>query len=182
MKKIKAKSILRILLLVLCGTIIGVNAYLMNARNLVGNQLPMPFGYGAAVVLSGSMEPEFSKGDLLIIKETSDFGLNDIVVFEDNQSLVVHRVVGIGKEEVVTKGDANNVADEPISISAVKGKVIFWIPYLGTIVDFLKTPIGIILVIAAAILLIEVPHMREVRKDDEEMQKIIDEIRRLKDE
>ena len=62
------------------------------------------------------------------------------------------------------------------------GKVLFWIPDLGTFVGFLKTPVGIIIVIAAAILLIEIPHFREVKKDDEEMQAIIDEIKRLKDE
>ena len=182
MKNKKLKNILRLVVLVILGAVIGVNAYLMNANNLVGNKLPMPFGYGAAVVLSGSMEPEFSKGDLIIVKETDDFDLNDIVVFESGNSLVVHRVVGMGKEEVVTKGDANNVEDEPITKDAVLGKVLFWIPYLGTFVGFLKTPVGIIIMIASAILLIEIPHFKEVKKDDEEMQAIIDEIKRLKDE
>ena len=62
-RKFKLKSTFRLLLLILCGLILGVNVYLANANSLVGNQLPTPFGYGAAVVLSGSMEPEFSKGD-----------------------------------------------------------------------------------------------------------------------
>ena len=66
--KIKIKDVLRWLLIVVCGLILGVNVYLANANSLVGNQLPMPFGYGAAVVLSGSMEPEFSEGDLIIVK------------------------------------------------------------------------------------------------------------------
>ena len=178
----KLKNILRLVLLVVCGAIIGVNAYLVNANNLVGNKLPMPFGYGAAMVLSGSMEPEFSKGDLIIVKETEDFGLNDIVVFENGSSLVVHRVVGMGEDKIVTKGDANNVEDEPITHEDVLGKVLFWIPYLGTVVGFMKTPVGIIIVIAVAIMLIEIPHLKEVKHDDEEMQKIIDEINRLKDE
>lgn len=178
----KLKGILRFLLLIVCGTVIGVNVYLMNAQNLVGNKLPMPFGYGSAVVLSGSMEPEFSKGDLIIVKETADVDINDIIVFKDGANLVVHRIVGMGGEVIVTKGDANPVEDNPISPSAVKGKVIFVVPYLGTAVEFLKTPVGIIIVVAAAIMLVEVPHLREVKKDDEEMQKIIDEIKRLKDE
>ena len=178
----KLKNILRLVLLVVCGAIIGVNAYLVNANNLVGNKLPMPFGYGAAMVLSGSMEPEFSKGDLIIVKETEDFGLNDIVVFENGSSLVVHRGVGLDNDKIVTKGDANNVEDEPITHEDVLGKVLFWIPYLGTVVGFMKTPVGIIIVIAVAIMLIEIPHLKEVKQDDEEMQKIIDEIKRLKDE
>ena len=181
-KKKIIKNILRIFLLIVCGTAIGVNAYMLNAKNLVGNNLPMPFGYGVAVVLSGSMEPEFSKGDLIVVKETKDFGLNDIVVFESGNSLVVHRVVGIGGEEIVTKGDANNVADDPIKSFDVLGRVLFHIPFVGNVVNFIKTPAGTILLVAAAILLVEIPHMKEVRKDDEEMQAIIDEIKRLKDE
>ena len=178
----KLKNAIRLLLLIICGAIIGINAYMINANSLVGNKLPMPFGYGAAMVLSGSMEPEFSKGDLIIVKETEDFGLNDIVVFESDNSLVVHRIVGMGENEIVTKGDANNVEDKPITREDVLGKVLFWIPYLGIFVGFMKTPVGIIIVVAAAILLIEIPHFKEVKKDDEEMQKIIDEIKRLKDE
>lgn len=181
-KKKTIKNILRIILLVICGTAIGVNAYMLNAKSLVGNNLPMPFGYGAAVVLSGSMEPEFSKGDLIIVEDTAEFDLNDIVVFKSGNSLVVHRIVGIGGEEVVTKGDANNVADDPIKSSDVLGKVLFHIPFVGNVVNFIKTPVGTILLVAAAILLVEIPHMKEVRKDDEEMQAIIDEIKRLKDE
>ena len=90
----------RLLLLILCGVILGVNVYLANANSLVGNQLPMPFGYGAAVVLSGSMEPEFSKGDLIVVNETDTYEVNDIVVFQDGNSLVVHRIINIDGETI----------------------------------------------------------------------------------
>ena len=96
MKRLKNKkmvSALRLLLLILCGLVLGVNVYLLNANSLVGNQLPMPFGYGAAVVLSGSMEPVFSAGDLIVVKDTDNFELKDIVVFQDGNSLVIHRIV-----------------------------------------------------------------------------------------
>ncbi len=175
-------NILRTVLLIICGTLIGVNVYLINAKTLAGNDLPMPFGYGAAVVLSGSMEPEFSTGDMIVVKETEDFDIYDIVVYKSGSSLVVHRIVGIGAEKVVTKGDANNTEDEPITRVDVLGKVIFHIPYLGTVISFLKTPVGTISLVGLAILLVEIPHRREVEKYDEEMQNIIDEINRLKDE
>ncbi|MBQ1410916.1 MAG: signal peptidase I [Oscillospiraceae bacterium] len=182
MKKMKLKGALRFLLLILCGLVLGVNVYLLNANSLVGNQLPMPFGYGAAVVLSGSMEPTFSAGDLIVVKQTDSFARKDIVVFQDGNSLVVHRIVQLDEETITTKGDANQVADEPISVSAVKGKVQFWIPHAGTVVKFLKTPLGTILIIALAIALIEIPHLNEKKKDDEDRQKLLDEIKRLKDE
>ena len=178
--KFKLKSTFRLLLLILCGLILGVNVYLANANSLVGNQLPTPFGYGAAVVLSGSMEPEFSKGDLIVVKETENYKLNDIVVFQDGNSLVVHRIISIDGETITTKGDANKTADEPINVSTIKGKVLFWIPFLGNVVSFLKTPLGTVCIITSAIALIEIPHRREKKKDDEERQKIIEEIERLK--
>lgn len=182
LKKSKLKGTLRLLLLILCGLVLGVNVYLINANSLVGNQLPMPFGYGAAVVLSGSMEPVLSAGDLIIVKETDQIQERDIVVFQDGNSLVVHRVVQIGEETVTTKGDANQVNDEPVSIDAVKGKVQLWIPYAGNVVGFLKTPIGTICIIVLAICLIEIPHRNEKKKDEEERQKILDEIERLRRE
>ncbi len=175
-------KIIRWILLVFCGVLIGVSVYNINANRLVRNQLPMPFGYGMATVLSGSMEPEISKGDLLIIREVDELNENDIVVFEDKSALVVHRIIGMQGDKIITKGDANNVADEPIEKSLVRGEVLFWIPFVGTMIDFLKTPIGIILVIGLAILLLELPRLKEKRQDDEELERIKEEIRKLKDD
>lgn len=181
---LSAKNVIRIVLLVLCGLILGLNIYSFNANSLIGNKLPMPFGYGAAVVLSGSMEPELSTGDLIIVKELESYqySVNEVVVFQDPASLVVHRIVQKDGKMLVTKGDANDAFDEPINVSDVKGKVIFKLPFVGTIINFLKTPVGTALIIIAAILLLEIPRRRERKHDEDERQKIIDEIRKLKDE
>lgn len=160
----------------------GINVYMANANGLMKNRMPMPFGYGAAVVLSGSMEPEFSKNDLIVVKESQDYSINDIVVYQDSDSLVVHRIVSMEGDSVVTKGDANNVADDPIHVSNIKGEVIFCIPAVGALISFLKTPVGIILTVALAIALVEIPRRMEMKKDDEERQKLIDEINELKKE
>ena len=184
MKKNKKKfpPVLRLILLVICGAVLGVNVYLANAKSLVGNQMPMPFGYGASVVLSGSMEPEFSKGDLIIVGEADSYQERDIVVFQDGASLDVHRIIEIDGEKIITQGDANNVPDEPIESSVIKGKVLFHIDKLGTIVSFFKTPVGTVLIIAAAIALVEIPRRREKDADDAEKQKILEEIKRLREE
>lgn len=183
-ESIGAKSIIRIILLVLCGLILGLNIYSFNANSLVGNKMPMPFGYGAAVVLSGSMEPELSTGDLIVVKELEsyEYYINDIVVFQDSASLIVHRIVAKDAKKLVTKGDANDASDDPIDVSAVKGKVIFKIPFVGNIINFLKTPVGTALIIIAAVLLLEIPRRREKKQAADERQKIIEEIQKLKDE
>ncbi|MBQ8184798.1 MAG: signal peptidase I [Lachnospiraceae bacterium] len=178
----KWKDILRLFFLILCGGILGINIYLTNARSLVGNQLPMPFGYGAAIVLSGSMEPEFSKGDLIIVKETDTFSVNNIVVFQDGSSLVVHRIIEIQGDIITTKGDANNAADDPIPLSAIKGTVLLSVPFVGNVVSLLKTPFGTLCMIAAAVALTEIPRRKEKQRDYEQRQAIIDEIKRLKEE
>ena len=180
-KKQRWKGFFRILLLSICGMILGLNLYQLNANRLVGNQLPMPFGYGAAVVLSGSMEPEISQGDLIFVKETLDYIENDIVVYQDGNMLVVHRIIQINEDEIITKGDANNVMDKPIQKTAIKGEVVAWIPYVGEVVNWIKTPIGTILIATIAIALVEIPRRREKKKDEDERQKIIDEINRLKE-
>ncbi len=181
-KTIKFKSILRLLLILVCGAVVGFNVYLANANSLVGNKLPMPFGYGAAVVLSDSMKPELSKGDLIIVSEKDSYAERDVVVFQENSMLVVHRIIKIDGETVTTKGDANNAEDAPVNLKEIKGEVIFHVPYVGDVVNVIKSPIGTICVIALAIILIEIPRRSEKKKDDEEKQKIIDEINRLKTE
>ena len=176
----KIRDIFRLLILVLCGLALGVNVYLLNARNLMHNMLPMPFGYGAAVVLSGSMETTFSAGDLIIVEDTDEYAVRDIVVYQDRNSLVVHRIIEIDDEFVITQGDANNAPDEAIALSSIKGKVLFWMPGVGNFISFLKTPTGICLTIMLAIALVEIPHFLEIQKDNEEREKIIEEIIKLK--
>lgn len=176
------KSVLRIVLIVLLGAILGIRIYSLNAETLVGEKMPMPFGYGAAVVLSGSMEPEMSVGDLILVKKAENFEINDIVVFQDGHSLVVHRIIEINDKEIITQGDANNTADDPIQKTDIKGTVVLCVPNAGDAVSLLKSPIGTFCIIAVAILLIEIPRRKEKKKDDEEKQKIIDEIKRLKNQ
>ena len=176
------KNILRRVLLILCGVILGINVYLTNAQLVGGNQLPMPLGFGTAVVLSGSMEPTFSTGDLIVVTERDSVAVDDIVVYQQSGSLVVHRIVAIDGEYITTQGDANNTTDVPIHTSAIKGTVLFWIPMLGDVVTFVKSPVGTIALIVAAIALVEIPHLKEKEKDDEQREKLLEEIRRLKDE
>lgn len=178
----KGHSIGRRILLVLIGLIIGGNIYFANANGIVGNQLPMPFGYGLANVLSGSMEPTFSKGTLLFVKDTKNVKEGDIIVYQSEQELIVHRVIAIKDKEIVTQGDANNVADPPFDKTQIKGKVIGWIPVLGSIAAILKTPIAMIAIIILALLLIEGSFRAQKDADDQELEAIKAEIRRLKEE
>lgn len=175
------KTVLRTGLLVVVSLILGVNLYLWNAQSLTGNALPMPFGYGAAVVLTGSMEPTIMADDLIFVREEDDYEADDIVVYQSGSMLVVHRVMEIDEETVVTKGDANNTADSPVARTLIKGKVIGTVPGVGGVVRLLKTPTVSILLVVAAVVLLERSYRKEKEKGDEELEQIKAEIRRLKD-
>ncbi len=180
--KAKKKSVFRRIGLIFLGLLLGLNVYLLNAKSVAGNQMPMPFGYGAATVLSGSMEPTFSKGDLIFVKGTDEIAVGDIVVYRSGRELIVHRVIELDGDQVVTQGDANNVPDAAFDRSAVVGVVIGWIPWVGTVVNILKTPVACVLLLAAALLLIELSFRKEKDENDKKLDAIKDEIRRLKEE
>ena len=181
-KKNRIRLVLRYLILAILGIVLGLNLYWFNAANLTGNQVPMPFGYGASVVLSGSMEPTLSVGDLILIREEEQYHTDDMVVYQTGRTAVVHRVVSIDEETVITRGDANNGNDEPFSVSLIKGKVFVAIPRLGHAVLALKSPAGIIATLAAAILLLEMSFHGEKKRKETEKEKIKEEIRRLAEE
>lgn len=178
----KKKAVLRYVLLSVVALIIGINLYSCNATKLAGNAMPMPFGIGGAVVLSGSMEPTLSVGDFVLIKAEDSYEVDDIVVYQSGSGLVIHRVLQTDGQTLVTRGDANNVNDDPVPVIYVKGRLICAIPYVGTLVRLIKSLPGTLVLIAAAVVLMERSFRKEKMKDMEKMDLIKDEIRRLQAE
>lgn len=176
------KQIFRSLLLAFAAVVLGVNIYLWNAKSLMGNSLPMPFGYGTAVVLSGSMEPTIKIDDLILVAAQKEYQVDDIVVFQSGNMLVVHRIVEAEPDTFITRGDANNASDAPVRKEMVKGKVVGCIPGAGRITRMLKSPAATITLVAGSLLLSELSLRREKKKDEDELEKIKAEIRRLKAE
>lgn len=171
---------IRRLVLTLLGLLMGLQIYFVNAGRVMGDPLPMPFGYGAAVVLSGSMEPTYSAGDLLIVKKTDHYQTGDLVVYQSGRSLVVHRIIDMNGETVTTQGDANNAPDEPFAVSQIKGISVGSIPFVGTWFRILKTPVGLMAAFLCTIFLIEVSFRKQSDTDAAELEKIKEEIQRLK--
>lgn len=108
------------------------------------------FGWRADSVLSGSMEPALSKGDLIITGPVSpeDLEIGDIITFvAPTGQLVCHRIIDIEQgEEItfITKGDANEDPD-PFLVTEenLVGEVSTSLPIVGYLVQFIKSPIGI---------------------------------------
>ena len=179
MKRVLKSPIARYLMLAILAAVIGVNVFALNASRLAGNAVPMPFGVGASVVLSGSMEPTLSVGDLLIIQAQESYETGDIMVYQSGTVPVVHRIVNISGETVTTRGDANNADDAAFPVTAVKGAVVAAIPLLGYLIWALKTPLGIILTLAAAVLLVEMSFRSGRAEKEAEKERLKAEIRAL---
>lgn len=104
-------------------------------------------GLRPLVVLSGSMEPTYSTGSLIYVKEVSpeEIQEGDPITFHMNASetIATHRVVEVDLANgyFITKGDANGSADgAPVYFSSLIGKPIFSIPKMGFISYYLTTP------------------------------------------
>lgn len=174
-------QILKFALITLACLLLGFSVYNCNSSKTTGDKLPMPFGIGMAVVVSGSMEPTLSINDMIFVKKADEYKINDMVVFQINNELIVHRIIDINEDVIITKGDANNVEDEPINISNIKGKVVGVVENIGWFVDFLKSPIVVITVLVCAILLMEFSFKKEKEEKNDKISKIKEEIRKLKE-
>lgn len=118
------------------------------------------------VVVSGSMEPVFARGDVVVIEKTNFFGLNeintsdvnvgDVVIYDATwfPEPVIHRVIvkgtsPDGKLYYITKGD-NNPTQDPapvypeqieakvISFGQTPGQSLFIIPKIGYITLWIR--------------------------------------------
>ena len=179
-KRFSKKTVFRYIVFSFIGIVLGLFVYTQNAKGLLKDKMPMPFGYGMSVVLSGSMESRLSVDDLVIIKATDNYKVNDIVLFQDGNSLVIHRIIKIDGDTVTTKGDANNTADEPINKSQIKGVLVYDIAGLGAVVNILKQPVSVFIILAAAFLLTEFSYRKEKDTDTEELDEIKKMIEELK--
>ncbi len=176
------RIVFRIALIVLLSLFLGGTVYSLNARRVMHNALPMPFGFGTSVVLSGSMEPTLSVNDLVVIRAADRYDVGDVVVYQTGHSLVIHRIVRLEDGAVVTRGDANNAEDDAVELSAVKGRMVLAVPFVGLLVRLMQSVPGTLIVIALAVFLMNRSWKKEREEDNRQLDEIKDEIRRLKEQ
>jgi signal peptidase len=92
-------------------------------------------------VLTGSMRPTVSPGDLAITQGVpmSSLRVGDAIVFTpptETQS-VLHRIASRKGDVITTKGDANSVADPwHVTLQGATGyRLVFVVPYLGWLTE-----------------------------------------------
>lgn len=124
-------------------------------------QVPQVLGFSVFRVMTGSMDPEYPEGALLLVQKTppEEIQPGDVISFFSPDPVLegavnTHRVMRIEKRDgdffFVTKGDANVSEDRYFpNGEMLVGKVVFCSHGLGKVVSLLSNP----LVFGAVILL-----------------------------
>ncbi len=148
-----AKFLLITFLVLLSGLLLILFIYMSDSfiNDMTGNSKKPLFG--AYVVMSGSMDPVIQIKDGIFIRrvDNNHYNIGDIITFlpvdsRYGKATITHRVVekrqiDDGKYVYKTKGDHNTKMDSDTVLSEnIYGKVLFKIPKIGYVQDFLAKP------------------------------------------
>ncbi len=129
---------------------------------------PAIFGQRMLIVMSGSMEPKIHTGSVIFDNpnfQISSLKVGNIITFKPPTNpniLITHRIYRVvkqnGQEGFMTKGDANAVQDGWVvpTKNIVATYDHLTIPYLGYYLEFIKTKMGLamVLIIPGAFLIV----------------------------
>ena len=101
------------------------------------------------VIVNGiSMEPRYHLGDLTIMRKTATYQVGDVVTYHDTEmnAYVIHRIIGLDREQYVLQGDNNSWIDayRPTNEEII-GKLWIHIPKLGKLFKWMRTPLNMAL-------------------------------------
>jgi signal peptidase I len=125
---------------------------------------PVLTGGSALTVLSGSMSPGLPVGAIAFVRPVDPAAVvpGDVITFQrapDAPELVTHRVLAVddssGAPVFTTKGDANEDPDvDPVTASAVQGRLWFGVANLGRLSAILHSPkgVGLLVVLVCAVI------------------------------
>lgn len=128
--------------------IIFILLFTLYSKFILKEELIKLYNTAILVVLTGSMEPTIKSGEMIIIKEQTDYNVDDIVTYKEDRNLfVTHRIINKYENKYETKGDNNNLVDEPIDKDQIEGKVIYHSKVCGFFILYLLKPITLIVII-----------------------------------
>lgn len=139
--------------------------------------VPKVMGNDIYAVMSGSMEPYYHVGSVVIVDKhvaPEEIQVGDPITFrKGDNAIATHRVIEINEDtqEFKTKGDANEVEDlAPVPFNNVIGKAGMSVPMVGYIPLYMRTKKGMFLIGAYVILFILLQIIPELLKPDKEEQ------------
>ncbi len=148
-QKVLEKIVNFVMVLVVIAIIFCI--YNIVAVKLFGKSYVNIFGYSFFEVATGSMSGAIEPGDAVVVKINADYQVGDVVTYASGDDFITHRIIAMNGDKIITKGDANNTNDSPITSSVILGKVIKVLPNISTWKKVLLTPKVIILVFVTLI-------------------------------
>lgn len=153
--------------------ILVINLWIMFQSKTNSDKVPSVFGYKPFMVLSGSMESDIHKGDLIITKEIDPTKLKveDIIAFKDAaETITTHRIIDIvvndGQTYFITKGDNNSTQDlNLVALDDVEGIYIGRIPGIGSMMDSLAKPTTIMILVVGITAIFVIGFMISTKKE-----------------
>lgn len=169
------KRVISTILFILLSLLFIYNIYNFICISVLKHKIAPVNGYVALDVVSGSMEPTIHIGDMIIINtKDKDYEKDDIVTFYDQEgSLVTHRIIAINSRQMITKGDNNNSPDPVITHDKIVGKYVLKINNGRKIVSALKSPFAMIIILIIGILMcvfVSINKNGEIILDDKERE------------
>ena len=143
----KLTNILLDILIFIFGIILLISIYKEIQIKILGNSYSSFFGYSIFEVQTGSMSNYINISDWIIVKSSNEIKLGDVITYEKDGDFITHRVVEKYKGTYITKGDANNAKDDPVSQEQIVGVVKKIIPNFGIIRKTILNPIILLLLI-----------------------------------
>lgn len=159
------------------------------------------FGYRTFVIVSNSMSPELTIGDVILVKQKpiEDITFGDIISYQGMSGdfegkVITHKVEQIKEEEnhtiFYTRGEANTALDPAVYDDQVYGVVIYKFIFFSIISKIIRNTFGFILLIVIPLIYIYYSEIMDIKNrikerkkiTEEEEQKAIEEENRLLDE
>ena len=180
--------------------ILIINLTLIVKSYVNEDEVPSVGGVFPMIVLTDSMYPVISSGDLIICHtiDADDVQVDDVITFYDpmgnGTTVVTHRVLEIiekdGELSFRTKGDNNNAEDLVlVPEDSIIGIYQSRIPAAGHVAMFMQTTPGLIVCVVCPVLLMvgfDVLRRRKYEKskqqDTDQLLAELEELRRLKAE
>ena len=182
-KELKENKILGIVLKVIkvCFAIMMVTFVLMVLLQRVSNNRVSLFNLRIFTVVSGSMEPKYKIGDVLISMETKpeDIKVGDTISYIGEKGtvagkIITHQVESIDKDlnnkyVFHTKGLANDISDiYPVTEDQVYGVVVYKVFILSLVYKVIGTTWGLFVFVVIPLLYIIGSEMLEIMLEKEE--------------
>lgn len=135
------------ILIFIFGIVLLISIYNNIQVKLLGNDYSSFFGYSVFEVQTGSMGEAVEPGDWIVVKYSKNIKLDDIITFKQDGEFITHRVIEAYQGTYVTKGDANDAKDEPITQEQIVGKVVKVLPAFGIFKKTIFNPYVLVAII-----------------------------------